>query len=62
MDSIYKHRTRERILMVTDMSHASQATSKGITKYVRELRKQAGILAESAGGLQDFLNDFGGGM
>jgi len=62
MDSIFKHRTRERIVAVIDTSYGAQATSKSITKYVRSLKKEAGLLNEGAGSLQDFMRDFSGGI
>jgi hypothetical protein len=62
MESIFKQRTRERITVIADLSHATQGTSKGINKYVRELRKSGGLGSEGAHDINDFLRDFGGGL
>lgn len=59
---MYQAKTRERILTICDLSQATQGTSKGIGKYLKELRKQAGLKDQSAGNIKDFMRDFGKGM
>ena len=62
MESIFQQRTRERLTVIADLSHATQATSKAINKYVKLLRKQAGLQNEGAHDINDFMRDFGGGI
>jgi endonuclease IV len=62
MDSIYRHRTLERLTYVSDTAHAAQSTTKGMEKYMKNLRKAAGIEDTNAGDINDFFNDFGSGI
>lgn len=62
MDSISRQMTQEKISRTYDTAAGSQATSKGLKEYVRDLRKGAGLKDHTAGTAQDFLRDFGKGI
>jgi len=59
MASMNKHRVRQRIAGLYDLSQGAQGTSKSIKEYVKALEKQVDIHRESMGSASDFNRDIG---
>lgn len=59
MDSINKHRIRQRISNIYDLAHGAQAEGKSIKEYTKELAKSVDIHKEAMGSASDFNSQIG---
>jgi hypothetical protein len=62
MESINRQIVHQRISLVFDTAMGAQSDNKGITKYVKALRKSVGLKDVGAKGGRDFMRDFGMGI
>lgn len=59
MDSINRHRVRQRVSRVFDTAMGAQATSKAMKEYTKTLEKSVDVHRESMRSAADFNKEIG---